>query len=67
MLGHLLPDSVELMFSLQTAYELANSSDHMHANRGPVLQNRRHPETFMDQGAYYVQLTTVGSPRELRR
>lgn len=56
------------MFSLQAAYVLANSSDHMvHANRGPVLQNRSHPETSVKQLAYYVQLTTVGSPRELRR
>lgn len=59
--------SNELMSSLQEAYRWANTSDHMvHANRGPMLVDRRHPETDVRQGAYFVQLTTVGSLRDLR-
>ena len=38
----------------------------VHANKGPVLVNRRHPETDVKQKAYFVQLTTVGSPTDLR-
>ena len=42
--------SNELMSSLQAAYRWANTSDHMvHANRGPVLVDRRHPETDVKQ------------------
>ncbi len=68
VLGHLLHKAADFLLLLQAAYALANSSSHMvHANRGPMHQIRTHPETYVKQGAYYVQLTTVGLPRELRR
>ena len=56
------------MSSLQAAYRLANTSDHMvHASKVPQLVNRKFPEKDGKQKAYYVQLTTVGSPKDLRR
>ena len=55
------------MSSLQAAYRLANSSNHMvHANKVPQLVDRKHPETDEKQQAYFVRLTTLGSPRDLR-
>ena len=54
------------MSSLQAAYRLANTSDHMvHASKVPQLVKRKHPEKDGKQEAYFVRLTTVGSPRDL--
>ena len=54
------------MSSLQAAYRLANTSDHMvHADKVPRLVKRTYPEKDGKQTAYFVRLTIVGSPRDL--
>lgn len=64
---HRLFQPLSVSHSLQAAYRWANTSEHMvHANKGPMLVKRIHPETDVKQSAYFVQLTTVGSHRDLR-
>ena len=57
-----------LLHPVQKAYEVANSSEHIvHATAVPKLQMRLRPDLDEWQQAYFVQLTTVGSPRNIER
>ncbi|MGH9058799.1 MAG: hypothetical protein ACRDZY_04680 [Acidimicrobiales bacterium] len=58
----------ELSTSLQKAYQVAKDSEHMvHANWGPRLQKRLHPQLGKRIEAYYVQLNTLGSRKDISR
>ena len=47
---------------------MAKTSDYMvHANEGPELQSRMHPTLEVKERAYYVQLSTLGSPISIER